>query len=319
VIVSGITGLTMIVDASGYQVNRPLTGLSAYGHAYRVLEGSGGEPPTLSVDGQRVTLGTSQTLEVEPFLGFNPDGTFPVVVRRETPVSGEAVEPSIDWLVDYFRPDGSAIGYARLPERRPWQEFNHELAMGNQGQVFDLVSLPDHSVELIQLGFEASPPEPLRLAPTPAATPLTRLQPGALPGEGAFPPGALEAESALLTFFGDLSRGGFQAANGLYAGTFDEFNASPPGADPAEVEAFWTQVCQQYLCLPIAGITAAAPDGPAAFTFEVVFMWPDGQRLEIGACCGGNPAAAPPVWQFSYPVARRDGGWKVLRGPLYVP
>ncbi len=81
----------------------------------------------------------------------------------------------------------------------------------------------------------------------------------------------------------------------------------------------WSQICQQYLCLPIAGISSVQPAGPEAFTFDVVFTWPDGQRVEIGACCGGNPAASPPVWQFSYPVARRDGGWKVLRGPLYVP
>ena len=56
------------------------------------------------------------------------------------------------------------------------------------------------------------------------------------------------------------------------------------------------------------------------FVFDTVFMNPeDGSRFELGACCGGDPAASPPVWQFAIPVQKIDGVWKVMRAPLYAP
>ena len=55
------------------------------------------------------------------------------------------------------------------------------------------------------------------------------------------------------------------------------------------------------------------------YLFYVVFMQLDGTRFEIGACCGGDPAATPPVWQFAYPIQKVGEVWKVVRGPLFTP
>jgi hypothetical protein len=318
-IVSGITGLTRLLDASGRMVNAPIPGFSAYGRVYGTQPGPDGQPPDLTIDGRPVTLGSSQFLEAEPFLGFNPDGSFPVVVRRERPGPGENGELALDWLIAYFRPDGTVRGYAGLPLRMPWQEFNHELAMGPNGQIFDLVSLEDHSVQVVKLGFAPSPPGSRPFSPTATSTPLVPIRSDSLPPLGTIPADAVQAERALVEFFSDLSRGRFQTASQLFGGSYDALGAGEPEGDEAAIESAWTRICQQYLCLPVAGITRAEQTGPGEFTFDVVFMWPDGQRLEIGACCGENPAAAPPVWQFVYTVTLENGSWRVMRGPLYVP
>jgi len=288
------------------------------GHVYRSSAATRGEFPVLSVDGRPIPMGTSLSLEAEPFLGFNADGSFPVVLRREVaaPAMGE---PTFDWLVAYLRPEGTAIGYAGLPQRMPWQEYNHELAQGPDGRVYALVSRPDHSVQIVQLGFEASRPPPLVVEPTITPTPLTPLPANTAPLKNIVPAEAADASAALVAFFSDLSRGRFRSAAERYGGSFQELGDIVPEDGENAAEATWEQICQQYLCLPIAGISEVRQTGPEAFTFEVIFTWPDGQRVDIGACCGGNPAASPPVWQFAYPVAFKDGAWKVMRGPLYVP
>ena len=54
------------------------------------------------------------------------------------------------------------------------------------------------------------------------------------------------------------------------------------------------------------------------YLLNAVFINFDGIRFKIGACCGGDPAATPPVWQFAYPVKKLDGVWKVMRATLYT-
>jgi len=182
-----------------------------------------------------------------------------------------------------------------------------------------LVSRSDHSVRVVRLGFETSRPTPLGVAPTSIPTPQTPLRGDLQPLKGNLPAEAQEASAALVSFFSDLSRGRFETAAERYGGSFEELGGAGQMGGEMTPEQSWQRICQQYLCLPIAEISDVRQTGPQAYTFEVVFTWPDGQRVEIGACCSGNPAASPPVWQFAYPVAFKDGVWKVMRGPLYVP
>jgi hypothetical protein len=78
-------------------------------------------------------------------------------------------------------------------------------------------------------------------------------------------------------------------------------------------------MCGFLWCLPVADITDTEQVSEDEFIFYTVFMQPDGTRFAIGACCGGDPAATPPVWQFAYPVKKIDGVWKVMREPLFTP
>jgi hypothetical protein len=96
-----------------------------------------------------------------------------------------------------------------------------------------------------------------------------------------------------------------------------EFPRAPlPGETDA---AYWENLCEILWCLPIAEVTDMEKISEDEYIFYIVFMAPDGRRFEIGACCGGDPAATPPVWQFAYPVWRVEGEWKVMRGPLFTP
>lgn len=317
-VIGGISGLTLLVNAAGREVDTHLSGWSANGHIYRSSADTAEGLSNLVIDGRPIPMGGSLSLEAEPFLGFNPDGTFPIVLRREASAAAGA-EAAVDWMVAHVREDGTVIGYAGLPQRMPWQAFNHELALGPDGHVYALFSKADHSVEIVRLGFGPDRPTPPVVPPPATTTPLTPLRSVTSQPLATVPAEAVDAANALLAFFSDLERARYQAADEIYGGTFDELGGPQPAQDGADSDATWGQICQQFLCLPIAAITNVVQSGPGSFTFDVVFTWPDGQRVEIGACCGGNPAASPPVWKFAYTVAFQNGGWKVLRGPLYLP
>ncbi len=207
-VVSGISGLTLLVDASNKIVGRSLSGWSANGHIYRSSADTEAGFSTLSIDGRPVPMGASLSPEAEPFLGFNADGTFSIVLRREVPAAAGG-EPIVDWMVAYLSAEGTVIGYAGLPQRMPWQEFNHELALGPEGRVYALISRADHSVQVVQLGFRPDRPAPLVVSPTSTATPLTPLAAKTTQLEGTLPADALDASTALISFFSDLSRGRF--------------------------------------------------------------------------------------------------------------
>jgi hypothetical protein len=156
-------------------------------------------------------------------------------------------------------------------------------------------------------------------APSINSTLLMPLRADIEPLEGSVLSEAQEASKALVSSLSDLSRGCVKTAAECCEGSYVEPGGNAPDGDETTAESRWQLICQQYLCLPITRISEVQKTAPETTTFEVIFTWPDGQLLEIGACCCGNPAASPPVWQFAYPVAFKDSAWKVMRGPLYVP
>jgi len=114
-----------------------------------------------------------------------------------------------------------------------------------------------------------------------------------------------------------LSAGNYAEAAVRFGGEVDEYLRDPlPGES---VEAYWEYLCDFYWCLPVAEITDVEQVSEDEVIFYTVFMQPDGTRFEIGACCGGDPAATPPVWQFAYPVQKIDGAWNVMRPPIFTP
>jgi len=121
----------------------------------------------------------------------------------------------------------------------------------------------------------------------------------------------------LLAFFANLSTGKYADAANYFGGEVSEYARAPmPGET---IDAYWEYLCGFLWCLPVTEITVAEQVSENEYLFFVVFMQQDGTRFEIGACCGGDPAATPPVWQFAYPVQRIDGVWKVMRGPIFTP
>jgi hypothetical protein len=300
-----INGYYEIVNASCKITMRPLETLAYYGHTYRtgIYDETTRQLPIL-VDEKRLEISPEFFVEM-PFLGFTPDRTFAVAG------SVEDAEHQTNHEVRYYSPSGELLGTAHQQPQALYKDWNHHLAFGLDGAVYQLLSNPDHSVQVLRLGF--SEELPLDTKPPLTLTPLAVLQPS-----NSADTEEERARDALLTFFSGLSAQNYEEAAPYYGGEKIEYaREMMPNETLAE---YWAYICSTLLqCLPVAEITNTEQVSNNEFIFDVVFMQPDGRRFEIGACCGGDPAASPPVWQFAYPVKKINGIWKVMRGPIFTP
>ena len=302
-----INGYYELVDASGEIVAWPLEAISYAGHTFQ----EGPYDPasgliSVYLDGLPLESAANFNLN-QPFLGFNPDGSFALAGVVQSP-DGQA-----DNQVKYFDAAGGLLGSARQRTQNFYKDWNHHLAFAPNGAVYQLLSEPDHSVQVLHLGFvEGLPP---RVEPPLIPVPLTPYVPLS-PAEQATT-AEQEARNALIEFFANLNTGNFAAAAPHFGGQIEGFACQPsPGESQ---DACWAQLCEVLWCLPVAEITTVQQVSADEFIFDTTFMHPNGARFEIGACCGGDPASSPPIWQFAYPVKKIDGVWKVMRPPEFTP
>lgn len=305
-LLNGVNGYYELVDASGEIVAQPLDVLAYYGHTYQVgiYDQATGRLP-IFVDGAPFETSPDFFVGAEPFLGFNPDGSFAIAGYVQE------IESQMDHQVKYYNASGELLGTARQRPQTFYKDWNHHLAFGLDGSIYQLLSNPDHSVQILRLGFSAELP-PVSDIPVLTPTPLTVLQ----PSESAATDEE-QARNALLAFFANLSTGNYAEAAIHFGGEVSEVvRAQMPGET---IDAYREYLSGFLWCLPVTEISDVEQVSENEYIFYVVFMQPDGTRFEIGACCGGDPAATPPVWQFAYPVQKIDGVWKVMREPLFTP
>jgi len=297
-----------------------LQALSYYGHTYRLVLVPDEYRYGIEVEGVPIAISPPYYIESDPFLGFYPDGSFALALRQELPVQGEVQSVQIDRLVHYYSPTGKLLGAARRLPEIIWPEFNHELTTGPDGNVYQLVSNPDHLEQIVRLGF-APDDASLPLLPEPTAIPTPVEFSPRLPAWKTPPAGAGDQEIAretLVSFFALLSEKRYAEAAELYGGDFSE---NPYERQPGESDAaFWQRVCTaNTLCMPVLLIANEEKLSEEEYLFYIEFLWRDGTRFELGACCGASPAQFPGAWQFAYQVKKVDGQWKVMREPLFVP
>ena len=303
---SGMGGTFELKNMAGELTYQPLEDLSFYGHTYRegAYDIASGQKPVY-VDGSELETAPGFIPDGEPFLGINPDGSFALA----------GYVPELDYQGDhqvrYYDALGKLLGVARQHPQTFYKDWNHHLAFGPDGSVYQLLSNPDHSVQVVRLGFSGDlPPKPVLGLSTPVK--LMPIQPNET--------GETEEEIArntLLAFFSNLNAGEYEQAAALFGGQMEDFLRDPlPGETDAE---YWEYACAFLWCLPVAEITEVEKVSGDEFIFHTVFVQPDGTRFEIGACCGGDPAAFPPVWQFAFPVKNSGGTWRVMRAPLFTP
>lgn len=305
-LISGTGGYSELVDSSDEFVNHPLEVLTYYGHTYQeeIYDQSTGQLP-IFVDGIQFEASPDFRIDAEPFLGFNPDGSFALAGYV---LDGDQLA---DHQVRYYDSNGEILGMARQHPQSFYKDWNHHLAFGPDGSIYQLLSNPDHSVQIVRLGFSVElPPE---IAPPIVISPqLSPLQTNPSPETGEE-----QARNALIYFFSHLSSGNFEAAAALFGGEMEDYlRSKSPDETIAE---YWQYVCSFLWCLPVAEITEVEKVSEGKYVFYAVFVHPGGVRFEIGACCGGDPAATPPVWQYAYPVEKVAGEWKVMRAPLFTP
>lgn len=319
ILANTVNGAYELLDSSGNPTYRPLEGISWAGHTYRVTTDPISFTLSLSIDGNTLPIAPPEYIDSPPFIGFNPDGSVAIAIRRETPVQSDVPAVQIDPLVAYYAPSGELLSVARRWPTFIYVDMHHDLAFGSDGMVYQFVTNPNHSVQVVRLG---SAPEYAALprAPEVFNSPVPTVASPRLPLWETPPAGATEQEIAresLVRFFTQLDQKRYTEAAALYGGDFSEVNFERlPGE---EVGAYWERLCSAYtICMPVLAIPQEEKISEEEFRFYVEFLWLDGTRFVNGPCCGASPAQQPGYWQFAYSVKKVDDQWKVMRAPLYI-
>lgn len=313
-LLDSVSGYYEMTGAPGAVTFQPLEAFAYYGHTYRrgIYDESTGQLP-IYVDETLFEFPSGFSVRGESFVGFNPDGSFAITGH-------ETLAQKTDFQVRYFSAAGELLGTARQQPQTFYKDFNHHLAFGPDGAVYQLLSNPDHSVQVLRLGFSKELPPVVEL-PVQTLTPLTPLQPLVLAVTEEE-----QARNVLVTFFDHLSNRKYAEAAPYFGGAFSEYaREQMPGETLAE---YWEYMCDFLWCLPVAEITGTEQVSEDEFVFHVMFVHV-GDQLDghlsgkplrwTGACCGnGGPPATPAVWQFAFPVEKIDGEWKVMRSPLFI-
>ncbi len=313
-----LSGPYQFLDASGEVVVKHLEGYMYGGHLYGVLSQEFGQSIVAYVDEVQIEI-TPMTpnsqLSGGDWLGVMPNGGFYVAVWEEVQDTDSAIGP-FRHVVHAYNVAGQSLGVALLPENAVFVDFNRDLEVGSNGELYALVSREDHSVDILRVGFMAQILPLSEATPPPKPTLLTPLY----PAWTTPPPDATDLEIAretLLAFFTALHDGRYADAVNYYGGDYESLWSWDPDTDPNDYARLWEHAPLMYLL--VSNIFEETPIAPNEFLFIVEFMWDDGTRFQFGPCCGASEADMPPVWQFPYTVKIIDGQMKVLGMPVYVP
>ncbi len=264
-----------------------------------------------------VTIPISSTIPIggPRVIGAAPDGTFYVELSFASEQAGNI------WLREIlsYNLQGELLGIATP---HPTDVITpQDVVVGPDGFVYQLVSNPDHSVQVVRLGFKS--PELALAVPTASPTQTPTPLPSLLTTWTVTPAGASDLEMArhtLLTFFTLLHDGRYPEAVPLYGGLYDSMRNNNPSIPPNDYAALWESSCtNQRPCLSVANIVDEKQVTPGEFSFLIEFIWIDGTLFKLGPCCGATEAEMPPVWQFPYTVKKIDGMFKVMEEPVYMP
>jgi hypothetical protein len=307
--------LYRLFDQSGKVAPQRLEGYTFGGRPFR-LDASPFEQSGIVYAGDVIVeVKVEQLLGGLWVLGAAPDGSFYVEVFE----MGEGPEATEKREVRRYSAEGELLGIARpLPSA---VYARQDLVIGPDGLVYQLVSNPDHSVQLVRLGFWlGEPPQPAPVpVPTDTPTPLVALLPTwtVTPAEAS---DLEQAREALLRFFSDLHDGRYAEAAALYGGSYDAIRDNNPDVLQDDLAALWEATCtRQTPCLLVARIVEEKQVAQDEFEFWVEFVWIDGTLFKLGPCCGATEAEMPPVWQFPYTVKVIDDQFQVMQGPIYMP
>lgn len=304
-----------LFDQGGQVAPQRLEGYTFGERLFQVEAGLFAKTGTVHAGDVTVEVTVEQVLGGLWVLGAAPDGSFYVEIYEMSEDPADSGEREIrrysatGELLAIARPLPSAI-YA-----------NQDLVVGPDGLVYQLVSNPDHSVQIVRLGFRPGGQPQTEPSPVPTHTP-TALTP-LLPTWTVTPAKTSDLDLArhtLLAFFTLLHDGRYAEAAPLYGGPYDVIREQNPDIPGDDYEALWQAVCtRQTLCLSVARIVDEKAIGQDEFEFVIEFIWMDGTLFKLGPCCGATEAEMPPVWQFPYTIKKVEGKFQVMEGPVYMP
>ncbi len=307
--------LYQLFDQYGQVSPQQLDGYTYDGRLYHVSVSTTNKQAYIYAGNDTITVNSQLHIGALRVIGAARDGSF----YAEMYVMPEAVGSNGVREILRYSPPGQLLGvaYTQPPEFYAEQD----VLVGPDGLVYELVSNPDHSVQVVRLGFKTGesaliPPTAL---PTITPTALTPL----LPTWTVTPAGASDLDLArytLLTFFTLLHEERYAEAVPLYGGDYETMRIQNPDVPSANFADLWRAACgRQTPCLLVSQIVDEKSIAPGEFEFVVEFIWTDGTLFKLGPCCGATEAEMPPVWQFPYTVKKIDGAFKVMEGPVYIP
>jgi hypothetical protein len=311
----GGANLYQLFDQNGQVAPQLLEGYTFGGRVYQVLADNLPMDAVIYAGDVAIPMTSNMLIYGVRVLGAVPDGSF----YAEMYVMPDEMGSNGLREILRYSPEGVLMGIAyALPA-----EFyiEQDVVVGSDGSVYQLDSNPDHSIEIVRLGFTTG--EPIQTAPTVSPTILPALLTPVLPTWTVTPQGASNLELArqtLLTFFTLLHDGRYAEAAPWYGGEYETMRDNNPDIPADNYAALWQAVCtNQTPCLLVASIIEESQISGDEFMFIVEFVWRDGTLFKLGPCCGATEAEMPPVWQFPYTVRLVDGQFKVMEGPVYVP
>ncbi len=148
---------------------------------------------------------------------------------------------------------------------------------------------------------------------------------GETPGDN---PEIVAARAALTEFFQSIQNQDYQTAARLSDGenlesvrqTLIEWHPDWK-AEPGDTAAIIEKACTGgYACLSLRRIVNEFALSTGGYEFQVEFNTAEGERFELGPCCGADETESPPQHVFSYLVmAEGQNQFRVLWQPIYVP
>ena len=312
---AGGADLYQLFDQNGQIDPRRLEGYTFDNRLFRVSTTTLSKNAIIYAGDVTTKISSQQPIGGLRVLGSAPDGSF----YAEMYVMPEELGSTSVREILCYSPAGLLLGIAYPHPAEFYAEQN--VVVGPDGLVYQLVSNPDHSVQIVRMGFktgESALAVPTA-SPSQTTTPLTPL----LPTWTVTPVWASDLDLArhtLLTFFTLLHEGRYAEATSLYGGAYDVMREQNPDIPTDDYAGLWKAACShQSPCLLVSRIVEEDPISQDEFEFVVEFVWLDGMLFKLGPCCGATEAEMPPVWQFPYTVKKIDGQFKVMEGPVYVP
>jgi hypothetical protein len=312
---AGGADLYQLFDQNGQVAPQRLPGYTFDDRLYRIEMAPFSK--NAKIDAGDVTIPVGSTLPIGELrvLGAVPDGSFYVVMYgMPEELGSQGVREIL-----HYNLEGLRLGIAYMYTSLYYAQ--QDVVIGPNGLVYELVSNPDHSVQVVRLGFKTG--ESALAIPTSPSTPEPIVVTPLLPTWTVTPVGASDLDLArhtLLTFFTLLHDGRYSEAVSLYGGDYDTMREQNPDISTDDYAALWQAACtRQSPCLLVANVVEEKSLSQDEFEFVVEFVWLDGTLFKLGPCCGATEAEMPPVWQFPYTVKKIDGIFKVMEGPVYVP
>lgn len=307
--------LYLVFDQNGQIAPQKLEGYTFGGRLFRVYTTTLSKTATIYAGNVAIEVGSPLPIGGLRVIGAAPDASF----YAEMYVMPEGLGSTGVREILRYSPFGELLG-AAYPHPAEFYA-QQDVVVGPDGLVYELVSNPDHSVQVVRLGFKTG--ESAQTLPTVTPTVMSTALVPLLPTWTVTPAGASDmdmAQHTLLTFFTLLHEGRYSEAVSLYGGDYDTLRIQNPDVSPEDYPALWRASCgRQTPCLLVSRIVEEKIISQDEFEFVVEFVWLDGTLFKLGPCCGATEAEMPPVWQFPYTVKKVDGLFKVMEGPVYIP